>query len=153
MLEKYILLTALIQDETMRLLDKGKLRDASDLLLEFRSVCDTDRLRESVILVGGIDISKRYHRLITIVRNEVRFLITKGKLRNASNLLFEFIDAYDNERLDEVVILISGIDDFEREKGTLDYQTIKQERNKFSSSLLNMIKSLSNGDLNSLLRN
>ncbi len=137
----------------MRLVGQGKLREAFDLLLEFQDACNDDRLLRSVMLTEEKSFLANYPRLTRIVQSEIRYLVAKSNLLNASNLLLEFMMSCNNDRVDEAIILVGSIRDFVREKetGTLDYQLAVLEKNKLSLRMLGMMKDYSNEGLKTIL--
>lgn len=146
MSQSFILLPALIQREVLALALNGNLTEVSELLLEYRSVCEND-LKSRLLLFAGNN-TKGTSRIPLLVQHDVRCLIAGGNLQQAAKLLLEFVSAFAPGRLDDTVLMLGAIDDFERERnlGRLDYSTLRQEKIRLSSGMLNFIGQLSDQD-------
>lgn len=86
------------------------------------------------------EIRLKKPRILERIQEDIKKLVVRDALFEASELLFELVCIYDTSKGSEVVVLCAGISRLEKEqrKGTLDFDQICKERNCLASRLLDI---------------
>ena len=73
-----------------------------------------------------------------------RKLVAQGDLMGAADLLWKFAENYNEELVDEVVIIECGLSDLnkERRSGKIGFKEASEMKNQFADRLLGIAKSL-----------
>lgn len=87
---------------------------------------------------------RRNSLLFLLAKDEIHSLIAMDDLEQASELLMEVVEIFEESRYEEAILTMRGVKKLQRDQiiGIIDYSTLLKEENLLSVRILTLLKNL-----------